>query len=84
MFPKTRHALGNRPFGRYIFLPPRHIPLPRFDVQVPNEVHQADLLFLPHDQPGRGRKLYKYALTVVDIASRYKEAEPLAKKEAKE
>ena len=68
-----------------IYLPaPKHIPSPIFDVTVPNEVHQADLLFLPHDRPGRGRKLYKYALTVVDVASRYKEAEPLATKEAKE
>jgi hypothetical protein len=68
-----------------IYLPgPRHIPRPKFDVNTPNEVHQADLLFLPHDRPGRGRKLYKYALTVVDVASRYKEAEPLATKESKE
>ena len=43
--------------------PPRRIPRPKFDVSVPNEVHQADLLFLPHDRPGRGRKLYKYALS---------------------
>ena len=64
--------------------PPKHIPRPIFDVTVPNKVHQADLLFLPHDRPGRGRKLYKYALTIVDVASRYKEAEPLATKEAKE
>ncbi|KAK3705272.1 hypothetical protein QZH41_000073 [Actinostola sp. cb2023] len=64
--------------------PPRHLPRPRFDVSEPNEVHQADLLFLPHDRPGRGQKLYKYALTIVDVASRYKEAEPLATKEAKE
>ncbi|MEW8689299.1 MAG: transposase family protein [Candidatus Thiodiazotropha sp.] len=49
---------------------------------VPNEVHQADLLFLPHDRVGK--RTYKYALTVVDVASRYKEAEPLATKEAKE
>ena len=55
-----------------IYLPaPKHIPRPFFNVTVPNEVHQADLLFLPHDRPGRGRKLYKYALTVVDVASRY-------------
>ena len=68
-----------------IYLPaPRHIPRPKFDVAVPNEVHQADLLFLPHDRLPRGRKIYKYALTVVDVASRYKEAEPLATKEAKE
>ena len=68
-----------------IYLPaPRYIPRPTFDVFVPNEVHQADLLFLPHDRLPRGRKTYKYALTVVDVASRYKEAEPLATKESAE
>ena len=66
-----------------IYLPaPRHIPRPKFDVPVPNQVHQADLLFLPHDKVGR--KTFRYALTVVDVASRFKEAEPLATKEAKE
>ena len=59
-----------------IFLPaPRHVPRPKFDVAVPNEVHQADLLFLPHDRVRR--KTFRYALTVVDIAIRHKEAEPL-------
>ena len=43
-----------------------------FDVAVPNKVHQADLLFLPHDRVRR--KTFRYALTVVDVASRYKEA----------
>ena len=66
-----------------IYLPaPRHIPRPKFDVRVPNEVHQADLIFLPHDRVGR--RTYKYALTVVDVASRYKEAEPLTSKGAAE
>ena len=66
-----------------IYLPaPKYIPRPTFDVRIPNEVHQADLLFLPHDR--RGRKTYKYALTVVDVASRYKEAEPLSTKESAE
>ena len=50
----------------------------------PNSVHQADLLFVPHDKLPRGRKIYKYALTVVDIASRYKEAEPLTSKDSDE
>jgi len=60
-----------------IYLPaPKYIPRPKFNVAIPNEVHQADLLFLPHD------KSYKYALTVVDVASRYKEAEPLKSKES--
>ena len=68
-----------------IYLPaPRHVPRSKFDVPVPNEVHQADLLFLPHDRLPRGRKTYKYALTVVDVASRYKEAEPLTSKSAAE
>ena len=55
---------------------------PKFDVVMPNEVHQADLLFLPHDRIGR--KAFRYALTVVDVASRYKEAEPLTSKTAAE
>ena len=51
---------------------------------VPNKVHQADLLYLPHDRPPRSRKTFKYALTVVDVASCFKEAEPLTTKEARE
>ena len=42
------------------------------------------MLFLPHDRPGKGKKLYKYALAVVDVASRYEEAEPLGSKESGE
>ena len=68
-----------------IYLPaPRHVPRPKFDLAAPNSVHQADLLFLPHDKLPRGKKIYKYALTVVDIASRYKEAEPLTSKNSDE
>ena len=68
-----------------IYLPaPRYIPRPKFDVFSPNAVHQADLLFLPHDKLPHGRKVYKYALTVVDVASRYKAAERLTSKESDE
>jgi len=68
-----------------IFLPaPKRIPRPKFDVPTPNSVHQADLLFLPHDKLPRGRKVFKYVLTVVDVASRYKEAEPLTSKNSDE
>ena len=45
-------------------------------------MQQADLFFLPHDTLPHGRKVYKYALTVVDVASRYKAAEPLTSKES--
>ena len=65
-----------------IYLPAtRYIPRPMFDEDKPNAVHQADLLFLPHDR--FERKTFKYALTNVDVASRYQEAEPLNTKEAK-
>ena len=68
-----------------IYLPaPRYVPRPKFDVAAPNLVHQTDFLFLPHDKLPRGREIYKYALTVVDIASRYKEAEPLTSKDSEE
>ena len=68
-----------------VYLPgPRYIPRPKFDVSLPNTVHQADLLFLPHDKLPRGKKIYKYALTVVDIASSYKAAEPLTSKDSDE
>ena len=68
-----------------IYLPaPKYIPRPKFDIVIPNEAHQADLLFLPHDRLPRGRKIFKYALTVVDVASRYKEAEPLTSKDSTE
>ena len=42
--------------------------------------------FLPHDTLGRrrGLKTYKYALTVVDVASRYKAEEGLKSKESAE
>ena len=61
---------------------PRRVPRPKFDVAVPNEVHQADLLFLPNDRVGQ--KTFRYALMVVDVASHYKEAEPLTSKTAAE
>ena len=68
-----------------VYLPaPRYIPRPKFDVPVPNKVHQADLLYLPHDRPPRSRETFKYALTVVDVASLFKEAKPLTTKEARE
>lgn len=60
----------------HVYLPaPRYIPRPKLDVTAPNAVHEADLLFLPHDKFPCGRKVVKYALTVVNVASRFKEAE---------
>jgi len=63
---------------------PRRIPWPKFDIPTPNKVHQADLVFLPHDKLPHGRKVFKYALTVVYVASCYKDAKPLTLKNSDE
>ena len=68
-----------------IYLPaPKYIPRHAMggDELRANDSHQADLLFLPHDTING--KTYKYALTVIDVGSRYKEAEPLKTKYSSE
>ena len=44
-------------------------------------IHQADIVYLPHDK--FKRKTYKYALNIVDVASRYKGSYQLSTKNAK-
>ncbi|CAB4408612.1 unnamed protein product [Rhizophagus irregularis] len=59
-----------------------HSPVPKYVPQVsfnkitrPNMYHQADILYMPYDTVDR--KLYKYCLNIVDVASRYKASVPL-------
>lgn len=64
-----------------IYLPaPKKIIRPKFENYIPNDTHQIDLLYLPYDKIGK--KKYKYALTIVDLATRYKDAEPLTERSA--
>ena len=69
-----------------IYLPaPKYIPRPNSGMTSylkPNAIHQADLLFLPRDT--YKKKTYRYALCVVDVASRYKTAYPLKTKKSEE
>ena len=57
-----------------IYLPAlKYVPGPNASMSLfakPNDIHQNDLLSLPHDK--FKKKTYKYALNVVDVASRYK------------
>ena len=48
----------------------------------PNDIHQGDLLSLPHDR--YKKKTYKYALNIEDVASRYKGSYQLNTKNSKE
>ena len=69
-----------------IYLPlPKYIPRPNSNLSSfakPNDIHQADILYLPHDR--YVKKTYKYALNIVDVASRYKGSYRLATKNSKE
>ena len=61
-----------------------HIPAlkeihhPHYDVTKPNEQHQFDLLYMPHNL--FEGNTYKYILTGVDVTSRYKVPRPLRTK----
>ena len=77
----VRNWLRKQAIWQIYLPPPAYIPRPTSlnkSIGHPNEMHQADLLYLPHDTVKR--KTYKYALTIVDVATRYKEAEPLMNK----
>jgi hypothetical protein len=74
----ARKWLEKQAIWQIYLQPPDYVPRPHWDISKPNEIHQADLLFLPHDTVKR--KTYKYALVVVDVASRYTDAEPLTSK----
>ena len=69
-----------------IYLPaPKNVPKPNTSLSLfaePNDIHQADILYLPHDK--FKKKTYKYALNIVDVASRYKGSYQLTTKNAKE
>ena len=78
----AREWLEKQALWQIYLAPPEYIPRPRWTVSKPNQVHQADLLFLPHDTI-RGR-VYRYALVVIDVASRYKDAEALSTKDSGE
>ena len=65
-----------------IYLPaPKCIPRPTASMSLsakPNDIHQADILYLPHDK--FKKRTYKYALNIVDVASRYKASHQLTSK----
>ena len=61
---------------------PKHVDRPHYEVTIPNEMHQFDLLYMPSDTL-YGSK-YKYILAGIDAASRLKVARPLRTKQARD
>ena len=77
--------LMKQPLYQIYLLAPKYIPRPNASTSLfakPNDTHQADILYLPHDK--FKKKTYKYVLSVVDVASRYKGASQLTSKNSKE
>lgn len=55
---------------------PKYIPQVSYNrITRPNEYHQADILYMPWDTINK--KVYKYSLNIVDVASRFKVSVPL-------
>ena len=68
-------------FGKYIYqFLSELIDLIWYQVTIPNEMHQFDLLYMPSDTLYRNN--YKYILAGIDAASRYKVTRPLRTKQA--
>ena len=61
---------------------PKHVDRPQYEVMIPNEMDQFDLLYIPLDTL-YGIK-YKYILAGIDVASRFKVVRPLRTKQVKD
>ena len=79
---KVKAWLANQALWQVHIPPPKKIDHPHFYVTEVNRMHQADLLYLPHDKVYQ--KTYKYTLQVIDVASRFKVSRPLKTKNASE
>ena len=77
--------LLQQPLYQIYLPPPKYVPRPNSSMSLfakPNDIHQADILYLTHDR--YKKKTYKYTLNVIDVASRYKGSYQLTTKNAKE
>ena len=74
--------LSQQAFWQVHLPAPKHIDRPHYEVTVPNEMHQFDLLYMPSDSL-YGSK-YKYILAGIDAASRFKVTRPLRTKQARD
>ena len=79
---QVRDWLAKQALWQVHMPPPKKIDHPHFYVTEVNKIHQADLLYLPHDKVYQ--TTYKYVLNVIDVASRYKASRPLKTKKASE
>ena len=77
---RNLRQLNNGYLGKHLPAPKR-VDRPHYEVTIPNEMHQFDLLYMPSDTL-YGSK-YRYIPAEIDAASRYKVARPLRTKQAR-
>ena len=78
----VKQWLWKQAFWQVHLPPPKLVDRPHYKVTIPNEMHQFDLLYMPSDTL-YGNK-YKYILSGINVASRYKVVRPLRTKQAKD
>ena len=78
----VKQWLSKQAFWQVHLPPPKRVDRPHYEVTIPNEMHQFDLLYMPLDTL-YGKK-YKYILSAIDVASTYEVARPLRTKQAKD
>ena len=74
--------LSRQAFWQVHLPAPKRVDRPHYQVTIPNEMHQFDLLYMPSDTL-YGNK-YKYILPGIDAASRFKVVRPLRTKQARD
>ena len=72
--------LSQQAFWQVHLPTPKRVDRPYYQVMIPNEMHQFDLLYVPLDTL-YGNK-YRYILAGIHAASRYKVVRPLRTKQA--
>ena len=81
--PKTVKRWLSRQASWQVHLPAtKQVDRPHYQVTIPNETHQFDLLYMPSDSLYESK--YKYILAGIDAASRFKVARPLRTKQARD
>ena len=78
----VRQWLSRQAFWQVHLPAPKRVDRPHYQVTIPNEMQQFDLLHMPSDSL-YGSK-YKYILAGIDAASRYKVTSPLRTKQVKD
>ena len=79
--PKTvKRWLSRQAFWQVHLPAPKQVDRPHYEVTIPNEMHQFDLLYMPSDSLDGSK--YQYILAGIDVASRFKVARPLRTKQA--